>query len=208
MPRIACLHTAPTNIAIFDAALRASGRTDVRLHHHVRADLLAAAEQAGHVTPAVAAATVEALHALGANADAVLLTCSTLGPIAEDAGVASVFRVDAALAREAVRQGGRVTVLCAVETTLAPTRQLFEREARATGAAITVQLVPDAWAAFKAGDTGRYLTLIAGAAEAARRGGATQVALAQASMAPAADLVPPGLRPLDSPATALAAAAA
>ena len=35
--RIACLHTAASNVAVFDAA--AAGM-DVRLEHHVRADLL------------------------------------------------------------------------------------------------------------------------------------------------------------------------
>ncbi len=50
--RIACLHTAESNVAIFEAA-RPDG---VRLRHAVRPDLLAAAEAEG-LTPEIAAAT-------------------------------------------------------------------------------------------------------------------------------------------------------
>ena len=79
--RIACLHTAECNVAIFEAA-RPDG---VSLRHAVRPDLLAAAEADG-LTPDIAAATAEALAALRDGADAVLLTCSTLGPAAGASG--------------------------------------------------------------------------------------------------------------------------
>ncbi len=211
MPRIACLHTVASNAALFDAALQETGLTEISLHHHVRADLLAAAEREGRLTPAIAAETAALLRDLAAEADAVLLTCSTLGPAAEDAAsdaAAPVLRVDAALAAEAVKQGGRVVVLCAVETTVEPTRRLFEAAARATGAEIEVEVVLQAWDAFKAGDAARYRSLVARAASAARAGGATQVALAQASMAGAAALLSAESRPLTSPTVGLAAAVA
>ncbi|AWB21669.1 Asp/Glu racemase [Methylobacterium currus] len=210
MPRIACLHTIDSNAAVFDEALRATGLTGVSLRHTVRADLLAAAERAGRLTPEIAAETVAVLRGLCAEADAVLLTCSTLGPAAEQAAPDApvpVLRVDAALAAEAVKEGGRVVVLCAVATTVEPTRRLFEAAARATGAEVSVQVVPGAWEAFKAGDPDRYRTLVARAAGAAREDGATQVALAQASMAGAAALLPEDIRPLTSPTVGLAAAA-
>ncbi|KMO11771.1 aspartate/glutamate racemase family protein [Methylobacterium platani] len=210
MPRIACLHTSDGNAAIFDAARDTARLTDVSLHHTVRADLLAAAEREGGLTPDIAAETVAVLQGLCAGADAVLLTCSTLGPAAQDAATGAtvpVMRVDAALARAAVKAGGRVVVLCAVETTVAPTRRLFEDAARATGAAVEVQVVPHAWAAFKAGDLDRYRILVARAAVAAREAGATRVALAQVSMAGAAALLPEDRRPLTSPVVGLVAAA-
>lgn len=211
MSRIACLHTAESNIAVFDVALQAIGLTDVRLHHSVRADLLADAEREGGLTPLITARTVDALRDLCGGADVILLTCSTLGPAAEAAverASISIMRVDAALAAEAVRDGGKVVVLCAVETTVEPTRRLFERAARASGAEIFVQLVPGAWEAFKAGSADRYLAMIAQASVDAMRAGATRVALAQASMAGACDLVPIGQRPLNSPTVGLLAAAA
>lgn len=44
--RIVCLHTADSNIALFDAAAGAAGFEALELAHVVRADLLAAAVHA------------------------------------------------------------------------------------------------------------------------------------------------------------------
>ena len=208
---IGCLHTAESNVAIFEAArARLALAGAVALRHDVRADLLADAEAAGGLTPGIVRRTAGALLALRDGADAVLLTCSTLGPsVASLSGTPSpvpVLRVDEALAREAVRHGGRVVVLCAVETTLRPTRALFEEAATLTGATVEVRLVRGAWAAFKAGDRGRYIASIAEAADAAVQGGASRVALAQASMAEAAELTRPGSPVLASPIIGLEAA--
>jgi len=212
MTRIACLHTVDSNASVFDEALAATGLTGIHLHHTVRADLLAAAERQGRLTPEIAAETAALLRGLSAEADAVLLTCSTLGPAAEAAAPDApvpILRVDEALATEAVKEGGRVVVLCAVETTVEPTRRLFEEAAaRSTGATIEVRVVPQAWAAFKAGDRDRYRDLVAEAAGAARAEGAARVALAQASMAGAAARLPADTRPLTSPTVGLAAAVA
>ena len=171
--KIACLHTAESNVAVFEAA-RPDG---VSLSHAVRPDLLAAAEAEG-LTPAIAAATIEALGAM--DGDAVLLTCSTLGPAA---GAAGAVRADAALADAAVATGGTVEVLCAAPSTLAATAELFGAAAGHTGARVVVRLVPGAWPLFHAGDHAGYAALIARDAETSR---ADVVALAQASMAPAA----------------------
>ena len=190
--KIACLHTAESNVAIFEAA-RPDG---VSLRHAVRPDLLAAAEAEG-LTPAIAAATAEALGALRDGADAVLLTCSTLGPAA---GPAGALRADAALAEAATAAGGTVAVLCTAPGTLAATAELFGAAAASTGARVTIRLVPGAWRLFHAGDHAGYAALIARDAEASRAG---VVALAQASMAPAAHLT---ARPvLTCPQAALAA---
>jgi hypothetical protein len=117
------------------------------------------------------------------------------------------MRVDAALAAEAVKGGGRIVVLCAVETTVEPTRRLFEAAIRGTDATMSVEVVPGAWAAFKAGEQDRYLKIIADAVTAAMRAGATRVALAQASMAGACGLGDAADRPLNSPVAGLIAAA-
>lgn len=208
--RIACLHTAESNVAVFDAALEVAGLPGVELRHEVRADLLAAAEREGRLTSEIAGRTAKALRGLCAGADAVLLTCSTLGPAAEAAAVDAaipVMRVDAALAAEAVKGGGKVVVLCAVETTMEPTRLLFEAAASATGAEVVVNLVPGAWEMFKAGDRNTYLEMIAHAAVEALQSGASRVALAQASMAGACDLIPSHMLLFNSPVTGLMAAA-
>jgi hypothetical protein len=207
--RIACLHTADSNIRIFDTCLRELGQIEIELRHSVRADLLTAAEQAGGLTSVIVEQTSVALLALCNDADAVLLTCSTLGPIAEvvaETAPIPVLRADTALANEAVKEGGKVIVLCAAETTRGPTQILFEKAARETGAKITVQLVQGAWEIFKAGDHDRYLFMIAQAAIEAAQDGACRIALAQASMSDAAGLVYAERRPLTSPMVALKAA--
>ncbi len=79
--RIALLHTAESNVAVFETSCADLGfGTDVVLHHEVRPDLLADAEKAGGLTPEIAKRTQEALLAMRDGADAVVLTCSTLGP--------------------------------------------------------------------------------------------------------------------------------
>jgi Asp/Glu/hydantoin racemase len=203
--RIACLHTAPGNAAIF---AREGEKLGCVLRHDVRSDLLERAEQQGGLTDAIRKDTADALARLASNSDAVLLTCSTIGPAVEDArGLVDipVLRVDEALARDAVSRGGRVVVLCAVETTLGPTESLFRDAAKDTGALIEVRLVKGAWAEFRAGRPDRYHAIVAQAADEAYRGGAKVVALAQASMTGAAKLARLG-KPLTSPAIGLKAA--
>jgi hypothetical protein len=207
--RIACLHTVESNVAVFDQALADLGLADVRLSHEVRTDLLADAERAGGLTQEIRDRAGQALARLAQSADAVLLTCSTVGPAIAEARKAGarvpVFRVDGALAEAAVAAGKRVVALCAVETTVGPTKALFEEAAKQTGSTVEVALVPGAWARFKAGDRAGYEQLVAEAADQAAAGGA-QVALAQASMAGAARLA--RVAPLTSPAVGLEAAAA
>lgn len=207
--RIACLHTTASNVEVFEAAARDLDLRDtVTLAHTVRSDLLEEAEKAGGLTAEIAERTRAALLALCDGADAVLLTCSTLGPSIEAlSGLAvPILRVDEALAEQAVQDAGKVVALCAVETTLEPTRTLFERVARRTGAHVEARLVPGAWVAFRGGDRDRYLAIVADAADRAVREGASKVALAQASMAGAAGLTRNGEQPLTSPAVGLQAA--
>lgn len=201
--RIACLHTSAGNIAVFDAACPPGAA----LTHTLREDLLQDAEAAGGLTQAIAERTAAALQALaGPGVDAVLLTCSTVGPGAALArATIPVLRVDAALAETATRGGGQVVVLCAVETTVEPTRAIFAEAAARNGATLDVRLVPGAWAAYRAGDPARYHAIIAEAAEAAFAEGAADVALAQASMSGAVALAK-GRKPLASPPAGLAAA--
>ncbi|PWS37211.1 Asp/Glu racemase [Falsiroseomonas bella] len=205
MKTIACLHTAAGNRAVFEAACP-PGAT---LTHTLREDLLKDAEAAGGLTDAIADRTARALEALATpGVDAVLLTCSTVGPGAARAQAAvPVLRVDAALAEEATKGGGTVVVLCAVETTVEPTRAIFAEAASRNGATLDVRLVPGAWAAFRAGDTEGYHRIVAEASDVAHAEGARAVALAQASMTGAVALAK-GKKPLASPPVGLAAALA
>ncbi|MEO8491418.1 aspartate/glutamate racemase family protein [Pseudomonas sp.] len=199
--RIACLHTAASNIAVFDAEASALGMGADVLQHEVRADLLAAAESDGKLTAEIADATCAALLALAQHADAVVLTCSTLGSSIEnipDETRVPILRTDESLAIDAVQAGGKIVVLCAVETTLEPTSRLFQKAALQTDASVDVRLVPGAWALFKAGDNEGYLSTLARAADRAYGEGASIVALGQASMSGAASRVTAGPTPLTS----------
>ncbi len=193
---ISCLHTADSNIDVFDEACP----NGVTLRHNVRPDFLQAATDG--LSLGVVARTQGVLRSLAKGSDAVLLTCSTLGPAAE--GVEArvpVQRVDAALARQACVGGSEVAVICAAPSTLAPTRKLFRTAASKIGVDVRIILVDCAWETFLSGDREGYLNMIAGAADLAM---GDVVALAQASMAPAARLT---RRPvLTSPAAGLQAA--
>lgn len=205
-PRIACLHASLSNAAQFEEAARQLGLPAGSLTHDARPDLLELAVSAGRLTDAVASETADLLIHLAQDADAVLLTCSTLGPAVELAAARStvpIIRADAALAAQAARTPGTVVVLCTIETTLRPTQALFA--AAAPDSTVTTRLVPGAWALFQAGDPGGYARAIAKAADAAYEAGADQVVLGQASMAHAAAQVGKGPEPLGVPRTAMAA---
>lgn len=207
--KIACLHTAHSNVAVFNAAAEDIGLAADALHHCVRPELLAAAEQARGLTEAIKRETVDLILDLTEEADAILLTCSTLGPAADAVGdIASVpvLRADHALAAQALVEGQHVLVLCTASTTLAPTRALFNALAERRGASFETRLVPGAWSLFRAGDMMGYFRCIADAARDAMSQGFASVALAQASMAGAASLLDSHHRPLTSPAAALAEA--
>lgn len=207
--RIACLHTASSNIAVFEEAVVALGNDSLQLTHTVRSDLLAAAENAGCLTPDITAQTQQALRTLCHDHDAVLLTCSTLGPSVRAVSITvstPIIRVDEALAEQAILQGGRIVVLCAVQTTIKPTSDLFLSVSAGKDSTVDIQLIPDVWDLFKNGDMNKYFTAIAAAADNAYLEGANVVALAQASMAGAAGLVKNKSRPLTSPVCGLRAA--
>ncbi|MFY7962279.1 MAG: Asp/Glu racemase, partial [Elsteraceae bacterium] len=80
MPVIACLHTADSNVAVFDAALaQLDLGAHVILRHAVRADLLLDSEAAGGMTPEISARAGDARLALAHGAAVVMLTSSPNG---------------------------------------------------------------------------------------------------------------------------------
>ncbi|MEU4148016.1 aspartate/glutamate racemase family protein [Streptomyces parvulus] len=206
---LALLHTSPVHVPVFDA-LRDTAHPGLELRHHVHAGLLERARREG--PEAVTEAVRDVLRrAVAEGARAVLCTCSTIGAVAEDAASRAgvpVLRVDRPMAAAAVAAGPRVVVLAALPSTLAPTAELVEEEARRTGRSLRLEtlLVEGAWARFEAGDTAGYLRLVAEAADAVT--GADVIVLAQASMAAARESVRTRLPVLASPALGLAAGAA
>ncbi|MEU4732198.1 aspartate/glutamate racemase family protein [Streptomyces sp. NPDC023588] len=195
------LHTSPAHVPVFDA-LRDRHHPGAVLRHLVAVELLDRAR--AHGPESVAPALLELLAAAGPGR--VLVTCSTIGAIAESLAPAlgaPVLRVDRPMAAAAVRTGARIAVLATVESTLAPTRELLAEEAGGRPVSIRTHVVAGAWERFEAGDTAGYLARVAAAAEGVTD--ADVIVLAQASMAGVADLVTGRIPVLSSPAPGLAA---
>ncbi len=203
--KVACLHTLESNVEVFDKAAK---EANIEVIHVVREDLLKDAEVSGGLTDAIKLRAADALAKAAEQADAVVLTCSTVGPSVVPARSLTdrpVLRVDEALAERAVAMPGKLIVLYAVQTTYEPTRALFEA-AGAEKATTEYHLVEGAWDAFKSGDITRYNALVAARADEFFDGGECVVALAQASMSGAVDHCKSGV-PLTSPAVSLNTAA-
>ena len=204
--RIACLHTATSNIALFDRAAAELQLEAGILHHVVQSELLLDAEKQGSVTPEITARTLDILAQLATQADAILLNCSTLGPVADQANtllLIPVVRSDRALAQQALQTGQSLTVLCTAPTTLEVTSQLFTQVFSGSLIMPDTCLVQGAWALFRSGDMDAYEQLIAAAADNAYCNGSQVVAFAQTSMTDAAKRTTSGQTPLVVPTAAL-----
>jgi aspartate/glutamate racemase len=211
------LHTVPALAARFDADL-AAAVPGARRVHVVDGWLLATAIASGVTAEVEAAVRAHVRHLAAAGADAVLVTCSSIGEAAEAAAGAvgvPVLRVDAPMAREAVALAtapgarGRIAVLATLASTLGPTRRLVERTAAGDGPPVDVaaRVVEGAAAARDAGDDDRADRLVAATVVEAAAG-ADVVVLAQASMAGAAARATAAVPVLTSPAGGVAALAA
>lgn len=204
--RIACLHTAASNIDVFEQAANRLALQDGQLHHVVHPELLELAEQQGGITPEITSRTLRIIETLLDEADAVLVTCSTLGTIADAAQgsfAKPVLRTDRALAEQALQSGQSVTVLCTAPTTLQPTTDLFRQVFVDTPITPDIRLIDKAWDAFRSGESAIYNRMIADAAETAYQQGAQLVVLAQTSMAGASALISCERKILDAPTAAL-----
>jgi hypothetical protein len=183
------LHTAPVHVATFDQLLFDLAPL-VPVRHIVDVDLLECARASGF-TPDLrqrVAALID--EAFAGGSIHLVCTCSTLGGLAEQIGVAtghSVARIDRAMATQAVRHGPRITVLAALASTLTPTCDLICEEAARAKVPVELRtmLCADAWSAFERGDTKQYIATI-GAYLAAAAAQSDVIVLAQASMAPVA----------------------
>lgn len=212
MATIGFLHTATVHVATFRQLMGelAPGRPEA---HLVDERLLADARADG-LTPALVERLHERLGELrAAGADLIVCTCSTIGAAAEQAGAAvgvPVLRADRPMADAAVAAGPRIAVVAAVESTMEPTMALLRESAARAGRAVTLVAAPcyAAWRHFESGAPDRYHAEVAAHVRAVLdrpHDHVDVVVLAQASMAPAAALLP-GLPVLTSPRAAVLAA--
>lgn len=212
-PHIAFLHTSPVHVETFTRLL-SQAAPGLRAEHIVDEALLADAQRVGAADPSLVARVHAAMAtAAGCGAGLVVCTCSTIGGAAERTPTAGRFkaaRIDRAMADRAVELGPKVLVVVALESTLGPTTELLMESAAAAGAGVDIRplLVRGAWAHFLAGDREAYVRTVADAVRAGR-GDCDVVVLAQASMAPAAQLLAGlGVQVLSSPGLGVQAIAA
>jgi hypothetical protein len=210
--RVGVLHTVPALVPVFHELLTRQ-RGDLDIVHAADPALLSGAVAAGGVTDEVRDGLATDLGALrDAGAQAVLVTCSSIGEAAVDAASALgilVARVDAAMAEQAVDRAaaagsarggeGRILVLATLTATLGPTTRLIEQARAGRHVDVEAFVVEGAAAARTAGDQAEHDRLVSAAV---RDAAADVIVLAQASMAPAAGDDP---RVLTSPESGAAA---
>jgi len=213
-PGLVLFHTSEVHVPGFSALaaeIAPEIAPGIAIRHVVRADLLRRAIAVGGLADEIREAARAALRAEALGAGAVLCTCSTLGPAAEDAdrdAAAPILRIDRAMADRAVARARRIAVVACIEATLGPTAEVVTTAARAAGKAVetSIHLLDGPWRHFEAGDLDAYHRAVA----AGLRGIAPRaeiILLAQASMAPAAMLCADLPIPvLSSPRPALEAA--
>jgi hypothetical protein len=208
---LALLHTSRTHVETFDRLARTLDHT-IPIHHEVQEGLLAAARETGASSEPVRSAIARAVQALALEgAKVIVCTCSTIGAVAEQTPVprpVRVLRIDRPMAERAVASGRRIVVAAALRSTLEPTTNLLHQIAASTGRPVdTLEVVCEgAWPLFEAGHRSGYVRVLARAIESAACS-TDVILLAQASMAPVADLLDHlGAPILSSPKTGLDAA--
>jgi Asp/Glu/hydantoin racemase len=211
MPQtLALLHTSHVLIPMF-SELCEQMIPDVAVFHTVDESLIkntVAAQSLEKVTVRRVLALIQ--NARDAGADAVLVTCSSIGPavpVAREVFDFPVLRVDEAMAEEAVRQGARIGVMATLRTTLEPTVALLRETAAAQSRRIDVVpcLCDGAFDAVIAGDNETHDHIVTAALARLIRT-VDVVVLAQASMAGVVERIPRDVRTkpvLSSPGLAI-----
>jgi hypothetical protein len=190
---LAFLHTARIHVENFERLAREIDPA-VPVRHEVREGLLAEALAEGRVTDAVRTAIAGAVRGLALEgARVVVCTCSTIGGAAEQVEVPAhvrVMRIDRPMAEQAVSSGRRILVVAALRSTFPPTTALLRQVAstRPRSAELVEVFCERAWEHFELGNHPAYLAAIAATIESTARP-TDIILLAQASMAPAAELV-------------------
>jgi Asp/Glu/hydantoin racemase len=193
---LALIHTSPTLTPIF-SALCARYMPETTIFHMVDESLIADTIREGRLRRV----TIQRLLAMiasaeKAGADAVMVTCSSIGPganLGQQLFDFPVIRVDEAMAEAAVRMGRRIGVMATLRTTLEPTIALLREKAAWAGLEIEiVELLCDgAFDAVLAGDTATHDRILSDALRNDMKG-VDVVILAQASMARVVKAMPNG----------------
>ena len=208
--RIGFLHTAAVHADTFERLVAQTDAT-VETVTIVDGSLLDDARVHGPESDEVRAGINEAVDRLvDSEVRTIVCTCSTISGQAELEGAArsiNVMRVDRPMAEVAVAAGRRITVLVALESTVGPTTELIAEVAASRRAEVdmVVRRCDGAWERFEEGDRDGYLAFVAAECDAVADA-SDVIVLAQASMAPAAELCATLVRVVSSPQLAVDAA--
>lgn len=201
MPKtLAIIHTSPTLTPLF-GKLCAEYLPEVMVFHMVDESLIKDTIRNGHLRRVTKRRLLGMLgSAQDAGADAILVTCSSIGEgvkMGQELFDVPVVRVDEAMAEQAVRMGRKIGVMATLRTTLEPTLALLEEKAAAAG--LHVELVPSlcsgAFDAVLDGDTETHDRILTRALQEDMKG-VDVVVLAQASMARVVEAMGPGMLPM------------
>jgi Asp/Glu/hydantoin racemase len=185
--RLGLIHTVAGLVPTF-RELSAELLPGVETFEIVDETLLRDATREGRVSLETARRLFAHLAAVEAHgADAVLVTCSSMGHAVDAARPFSgipLVRVDQAMAERAVERAARIGVLATLWSTLQPTAALIERVAAERGRSVEVRtrLCDGAFDALRAGDSARHDEIVRDGLRELL-GWADVVVLAQASMA-------------------------
>jgi Asp/Glu/hydantoin racemase len=183
--KLALIHTSPSLTPLFQS-LCASWLPGVEIFHMVDESLIRNTVAAGRLENVTKRRVIAMVDSAGlAGADAVLVTCSSIGDaVTTAAGLFDfpVMRIDDAMAEKAIGLGRRVGVLATLRTTLEPTTELVRSKANGHDVAIVDMLCAGAFDAVMAGDGGTHDAIVR-AALVKLMAQVDVVVLAQASMA-------------------------
>ncbi len=190
---IGFLHTAPEHTATFDRLVVERAGLGAERAHTVVPHLLRDAMDRGLDDAEVRSDLVASLQAFPPGVDRIVVTCSTLGGVAEELAPEDgppVIRVDRPMAEAAISAGSRIGVVYTLAATVVPTSTLLWESAHAAGRNIDLDLIEcsSAWKRFEAGDQAGSLDRVAQTVRA-RAHDIDVAVLAQASMAGAAELL-------------------
>lgn len=192
---LALIHTSPALVPSFNK-LAQELLDGASVFNIVDESLIRNTIQAGRLEKSTIRRLVNHVEsARNAGADAVLVTCSSIGPCVAVARMLfdfPVLRVDERMAERAVTSGSRIGVLATLRTTLDPTVELLRDTAAELGREVEIEssLCAGAFEAVLNGDAEthdrrvtRSLLELAGRVDV--------IVLAQASMARVVDQIPP-----------------
>lgn len=205
---LAFIHTSPVLVPTF-TQLAGELLPEVNSFHMVDESLIKATITAGKLTKITARRVLSLIQsAEQAGADAVMVTCSSIGQAVTFSRPfidIPVLRIDEAMAEEAVARGRRIGVAATLKTTLDPTLALLETTAEQSDKSIeTVPcLCEGAFEAVLSGQTEQHDLLVSEALKKLVKN-VDVVVLAQASMARVLGSVPVNGTPiLSSPRLAI-----